>query len=273
MTDHRAISFEGTITTKSLAHDNVLYSDLFLVDQKSQQYLDGTSRILPLEHLRLPNLITGVFFAVSSIFVICTIIYTLKFETEIIYYGARTNAVIIGRRYEPAHGRESSLYVLTFRYQAGFALDCYQGEASVSNEIYSKTNIGDRIVAHYSVIDPYQTYLEGAIIESRRNLGGTILLLGMSLLWILLYLPENLKNRVLSLNGRLVDAIITDVYTSTWENGRFFLAITYEFVSPNLKTSIEETEINILGKKPIGIPSAGQYVKVIYLSEKHFRLL
>jgi hypothetical protein len=207
-------------------------------------------------------------------------VYGAYVVNQIAQYGQITMGTVTSRSI--TRGKSTSYY-LTYTYQAvpgTQAARSYQNKQSVSRGTYDRHPINSRVSVAYLPDDPATSRLGGPDRED----GSTLILVPIMGLVVLIptaflahLIKQVFQDREFAQKGHIIGGRLLDVQgVMTGGKNRYFrLDVEYAFLSPQSGREITKRQStprnDLKGKK--NLPQPGEPVAVLYVDDKHFKML
>jgi type IV secretory pathway VirB2 component (pilin) len=242
----------------------------------NQKYLAGSAR-----RPQLRSSVIWVFILCAPIIVVSTIpFFFAAWNSWANWNTLRSSGVVteatLTQRYIDESG-DSDAYHLMFVYDAPFFGDLrsYNGEATVSEDEYNRSEIGGTITVVYAPDNPQIVRLAGRE-GFWEGVGFTLGALAFSLASIGLIIGGATmmrRDNRLRRQGQLIYGVLRSVDSNTDSEGALSVTLRYEFTAPNgqlMQHTVAETRDDL---DQATLPQVGERVAVLYADKETFRLL
>lgn len=272
MIERPGVPIEEPVTTESFRPKPLLTKDrLFIFNPANLQRIKGNNYGLPNQwvlYWYAPAI--GVLLFVFSWFSVPTLQFPIRIGNE----GIPLQGIVVAKEVHSGFKR-SITYQITYRYEINGL--SYQNTDNITREAYLLLNEGDNVPLRYLADHPEATQptmsASKSEAESNLRLIEFVWLVYVAVVVFLIYgFWTNLR---LATRGVLIDGR-TD-YASLGQQkkgGDYHLSLTYTFISPKTGKTIKGSESKVRNDlRHIPLPKWGTAIKVLYFSDRNFRVM
>jgi len=268
-----------------------LFPDIFFVDP-ANSVLSSDSTVVA----RLPNASIGLILLLlvaMLLFVFLTIIgaSVLGSEAQLDRSDLTVQGIVISHRHSAVSSvNQGVLHYVTYLYSVSNRGETLTKEQYVTEATYNQLDDGDRVLVKYLHFDPTVAELSGPASTNSLAQNGYFMTVfgGIGMLVALIFLVSHVwqfwRDDVLIRKGHLMMGEVikcradlkvtqTSLDTNSSLRGSNFIELTYLFNTPEgkeIETTVKARRNDLIGQH---LPEFGTPIAVLFLSERHYKIL